>query len=116
MIFVFIEKDKRILLEKTTERRFFKKIYALPFFLQGENLPKGYSEIPDYLQNLLKSKPTIHKTGKKHSITHHDIQLSYIRIPWDRIPVTGDTKWVTLENLTDEFPSSIAKKLNFFCS
>ncbi len=113
MIFIILEKDGKVFLEKSHHRRFFKKIYSLPFYITGKNLPAAYTKMPSYFQDLQLEKIPIQSTHIKHSITNHQIQIQYSRIVVKKLEIHPDIigKWVEWERFVEEFPSSIAKKL-----
>jgi A/G-specific adenine glycosylase len=113
MVFLILEKEGKVFLEKNSTRRFFKKIYSLPFYLTGKNLPMSYTKMPSYFSQIELEKISIQSTNIKHSITNHQIQIHYSRVDkknWDLNPEI-DGKWVEWNRLIEEFPSSISKKL-----
>lgn len=118
--FHIIRKEGKILLTKEKNRRFFKDIFSLPFTIQPKDpnisLPKEY-QTPGYLSELLRdlgSSPIAGTTT--HSITHHRISL-YLHAGKKEISNKNhimdgvSTLWTDWENLSADFPSSIAKKV-----
>ncbi|MCB1177420.1 MAG: A/G-specific adenine glycosylase [Leptospiraceae bacterium] len=130
LIFYFVTKNGKYLLIKDSNKRFFKKIYSPPFSIEGKNLPENYNPINEFYNRLNKLKPDIVTTGKKHSITHHSIELLISKIDWkDILKIQNDSgnlinekkllqdldyKWIDKNDLEEEFPSSIAKKIKSF--
>lgn len=123
--FLFLKKEKKILVVKYKSRRFFKTIFTLPFFITGTNL-NPYKDTTD-LGNLLQeiSKNATWRKAGKHTITHHEIELLQTTIELtnknyeslEKIlssqnqSVEIEFKWISKETLLTEFPSSIAGKL-----
>ncbi len=116
--FVLLKKGNDLLICKYKERRFFKKIFTLPFFITSDSLKAEYMDNTNLgiFLNKFNKTASIQNFGK-HSITHHDIQLYFTELQFDRkiLPSLEDSrieyKWIDKNNLESEFPSSIAKKL-----
>jgi A/G-specific adenine glycosylase len=111
--FLFMNSNNEIHLYIDKNRRFFKSIASPPFLLLGENLNDNYKEKNNELRKYLESidtKPIY--LEKKHSITNHDIVISYIVCKLDEynnLNITTQTS--SIEELEEKFPSSIAKKI-----
>ncbi|MBM9499470.1 A/G-specific adenine glycosylase [Leptospira sp. 201903071] len=114
--FLFLKSEGQILLLKYPGRRFFKTIYSLPFRIEG-NHPYEKDSIAEQLfdGSLMKT----HSKTAKHSITNHRIRLMFSESSEDRIRIERILskkenllfKWVSEEDLKEEFPSSISGKL-----
>jgi A/G-specific adenine glycosylase len=106
-------KNNELLIYSDKHRRFFKTIPSLPFLIFGKNLYAKYEEPNEIRSNFLKSiqsKPRYLK--KKHSITNHDITLSYIVETIENFSIfPKESIFIKLEELEENFPSSIARKL-----
>jgi A/G-specific adenine glycosylase len=111
--FLFMNSKNEILLYNDKNRRFFKSIASPPFLLIGENLNDNYKEKNYELQKSLESIHVVpNYLPKKHSITNHDIVISYIIYKLDgNINLNISTQTASLEALDEKFPSSIAKKI-----
>lgn len=111
--FAWVEVDGKILLTLDNRRRFFKKIYTLPFWLEGENLSKNYLYKEKIFSFLNVSKKPSLILPKKHSITHHEIEvlLHSSKLAEKDLEFAENYKLVPKEKLDLEFPSSLAKKI-----
>ncbi len=118
LVFFIIEENKKILLTKTKNRRFFKTIFSLPYLIFGKDLPKTYLD-KSKLGMLLKNLNLDKNNFGKHSITHHKINLIYSNYKLDKNNKTEfiseldnlESKWINISELEKEFPSSISKKI-----
>ncbi len=111
--FLWIEWNGEVLLTLDNERRFFKKIYALPFWIEGKNLSKDYL-YKEKIFSLLEVPPKpIAVLPNKHSITHHDIEVLVYKSRLEKLNFLKleNTKWIPVSELEFEFPSSLAKKI-----
>lgn len=111
--FVWVEVNGKILLTLDERRRFFKKIYTLPFWIEGENLHQSYWYKEKIFSILEVSKTPSVVLLKKHSITHHEIDILVHSGKLIENYSTSFTnyKFVPKEKLDLEFPSSISKKI-----
>jgi A/G-specific adenine glycosylase len=112
--FLLFNANKEIFLYSDSKRKFFKTIPAPPFIIIGENLDESYYEKNKIHINLFKSftNSPIYLV-KKHSITTHEITISYIIEYYNElIPFEHPYLFSSLENLEKNFPSSIAKKIS----
>jgi len=111
--FLLKNTNNEILIYLDNHRRFFKTIPSLPFLIFGKNLSAKYkepNEIRSKFLNSIKSYPSYLK--KKHSITNHDITLSYIVESIEDFTIfPKESLFIKLDELDEFFPSSIAKKL-----
>ncbi|MEM7181771.1 MAG: A/G-specific adenine glycosylase [Spirochaetota bacterium] len=113
LTFYFLQQGNSVVVTKDKQRKFFKTIYSLPFATSDAKS----REIPSYLQKVLASKKQkkLLVNDIKHGITNHKIRVEAYRIIFSnrdrKLLQDLDCKWVSLENLEEEFPSSIAKKL-----
>jgi A/G-specific adenine glycosylase len=118
--FYLVYKRDKILLLKDHSRRFFKKLFTLPYIIESSSIPKkeekNYSN-PSYMHELIQTlKPEQVPGQTSHSITHHKIQIFLHKcsqnMSEDFSVLQGfEKKWIPLERLEMEFPSSISKKL-----
>jgi A/G-specific adenine glycosylase len=111
--FLFMNSNSEIHLYTDKNRRFFKSIASPPFLLLGENLSDNYKEknyeLRKYLESI-QTKPIY--LVKKHSITNHDILISYIICKFDKFDnLNITTQTSSIEDLEEKFPSSIARKI-----
>ena len=106
-------KNNKLLIYTDKNRRFFKTIPSLPFLIFGKSLSVKYEEPNKFRNDFLNSiKSTPRYLKKKHSITNHDITLSYIMETIEDFSFfPNDSIFIKLEELEENFPSSIAKKL-----
>jgi A/G-specific adenine glycosylase len=112
---LLFDENNNILLYKDNKRRFFKKIYALPYTIYGKNLPDNYLQIHTSIHHLINSldKKNLISAGN-HSITNHSIKLyfSIHKIKSDNLLTENlDYKFTNFESLAKDFPSSISKKI-----
>lgn len=118
--FYLIHKKGKILLIRDSSRRFFKKLYTLPFLIENAKIPAkdviNYSN-PSYMKEIIQNLKSEFIPGSaSHSITHHKIKVFLHKIihdlPEDSHALHGfETKWIDFNRLEREFPSSIAKKI-----
>lgn len=112
--FYFLFDDSRkIMIFADKRRRFFKTIPSPPFLIFGNDLPDSYLESNNILaEQLKKIKKSILYLPKKHSITHHNIQLSMVIASIDDLREKPEEfVMIHIEDLEEKFPSSISKKL-----
>lgn len=119
LIFRFFEsEDKKVLLIKEKSRRFFKKVYSPPFQIQPKSNKNEFTgSLDSFLETIeIKNK----QGGFKHSITNHSIKVYYAINKWDNKLENNiygmERKWVKWEDLGEEFPSSLSKKILKFRS
>jgi A/G-specific adenine glycosylase len=124
--FYFLEYNKQILIVKYKTRRFFKTIFTLPYLIEGSKLNISYEDSSKFGIFLKEHSSSLdwERTGK-HSITHHEIELYKTRIELNKRNLNElekilssklpsgeiEWKWIELNDLKLEFPSSIAGKL-----
>lgn len=118
--FYLIYKQGKLLLIQDSSRRFFKKLYTLPFLIENAKLPakeaKNYLN-PSYMKEMIGRLPSELIPGSaSHSITHHKIKIfchkTFKDLPEDfLLGHSLDSKWIDKDRLEMEFPSSIAKKI-----
>ncbi|MDX1960633.1 MAG: A/G-specific adenine glycosylase [Leptospiraceae bacterium] len=112
LIFLVFRKENKLLITKSKNRRFFKTIYAIPFYIISKDLDFK-NDFSQELKNMILKNRIL--TSKKHSITHHKIQLGYSEIPINfENEISGEKKWIEIDQIEHEFPSSISKKLKTF--
>jgi hypothetical protein len=106
-------RNNELLIYSDSHRRFFKTIPSLPFLIFGKNLSAKYEEPNEIRSNFLNSiQSTPRYLKKKHSITNHDITLSYIVQTTENFSIfPKESLFIKLEELEENFPSSIARKL-----
>lgn len=111
--FAWVEKEGKVLLTLDMKRRFFRKIYSLPFWIEGENLSKNYLYKEKIFSLISPQSNLTFRLPSKHSITHHEIEVwvhkSKLKI--QDISKIENIKFVPIANLDSEFPSSLAKKI-----
>jgi A/G-specific adenine glycosylase len=116
MHFLLLMRENHVLLIKDSQRRFFKKIYSLPFWIEAKNLTQEYSLKYPFINKL--TFVNSQKLPQKHNITHHEIEIllhtSYMSEKIFFEIKELEYKFVPLENLESHFPSSISKKIMNF--
>lgn len=117
MKFFLLEHQDKVLMIRDNQRRFFKKIYSLPYLIEGKNLDQSYKNDHKFIEYLNSIHYQCFKFSAKHSITNHDIVVSLCKssLPDSEIPFLKnmDFKWVDFQDIRDEFPSSISDKLKY---
>lgn len=111
--YLIFNKEKSILLLKDNKRRFLKSIYSLPFTIYSKDI-EYYDIEPKFKKFLLKSNNFLFQATKKHTITNHNITVKLRSLDNNQkieLPDDLELKWISINNLVDEFPSSIAKKI-----
>lgn len=118
--FFMIKRKDKILLIKDSSRRFFKNLFTLPYLIENVTIPakdaKNYMN-PSYMNEIISNIQSESIPGiSSHSITHHKIKLFLHKtlkdLPENFQALYGfETKWVEMDRLEREFPSSIAKKI-----
>lgn len=111
--FLLKNNENEVLIYTDKNRRFFKTISTLPYLILGKNLSSKYEESDKLRENFLKSINSLPKyLKKKHSITNHDIILSYVIKKVEDISIFPNSSiFIKLDELEVMFPSSIAKKI-----
>ncbi|TGL19184.1 A/G-specific adenine glycosylase [Leptospira yanagawae] len=123
-----IQNGDLILLIKEKGNRFLKGMFHFPYGFFGEIPNEAYnpSEFANFLNSLWKE--TGMKGKIKHTITHHKLEYSVQSIKLENLETTNpkvevskletqldqfgvEYKWVGMESLESEFPSSLAKKV-----
>ncbi|GBF40936.1 A/G-specific DNA glycosylase [Leptospira ellinghausenii] len=114
-----VQKDDVYLLIKEPKNRFLKGMFHLPYGFLGE-LPNNEYQPSDFFHFLGSLKGKSQTLGTiKHTITHHKLEYSvpHLKLNHTRdlesfLKTSGiDFKWVNLDSLETEFPSSLAKKV-----
>ncbi|XDD47678.1 A/G-specific adenine glycosylase [Leptospira sp. WS39.C2] len=114
-----IQKEDLYLLIKEPKTRFLKGMFHLPYGFLGDLPNEEYepSELFLFLRKHWKLTPSIGTV--KHTITHHKLEYSVPHLKLSHIQeletqlrsLTIEFKWVELEQLETEFPSSLARKV-----
>lgn len=115
MHFLILNKEKEVLLVKDNKRRFFKKIFSLPFWIEGENLGSEYKAMYPFINKNMISDTK--KLPSKHSITHHEIEVfihTSSRFEDFHVLNELDHKFIPIESLEENFPSSLSRKIMRF--
>ncbi|MBE7410674.1 MAG: A/G-specific adenine glycosylase [Leptospiraceae bacterium] len=110
--FLLLKKNEKALMVKYRNRRFFKTIFTPPFVIIGEKLPAEYRN-EKWIEEIFLSKKRIeYPSFRSHSITHHNIKLKVSKIEYDMgYDNDCEVKWCKLNQLEQNFHSSIASKL-----
>jgi A/G-specific adenine glycosylase len=113
--FLWLENSGKVLVMNNPQRRFFKKLFTLPFWIEGKDLPENY-KLGEVFKKFCNKSPAIY-LPKKHSITHHSIEIVVHTISTETTlsKINQEegwmSKWVQVQNLEAEFPSSLSKKI-----
>ncbi len=107
--------SEKILLIQEQNVRFLKGMFYLPYGFFEENVSIEYSPSP-FLVSLGNLKGLFPKGNFRHSITHHKLLMEVVSVHLEpkilRLETFPDLnfKWVPLDRLEEEFPSSLATK------
>ncbi|TGL72268.1 A/G-specific adenine glycosylase [Leptospira jelokensis] len=123
-----VQKKNLFLLIKEKENRFLKGMFHFPYGFFGDIPNDGYnpSSFAKFLNLIGKEIPIIGKI--KHTITHHKLEYSVFHVKIEGNPpiekklepkqlerelegLGVEYKWVGMEHLEAEFPSSLTKKV-----
>lgn len=107
--------DEKILLIQEQNVRFLKGMLYLPYGFFEDGIPLEYKPSP-FLESLKRINGFFPKGSFRHSITHHKLLMEVVTIQSDPKTLRLDSfpnlisKWVPMDQLDEEFPSSLASK------